>query len=136
MINTLHWKLLFLNNVWYNFEVIVVYKYYCSQSTERTICGILSVCIKLWCIIWCCYKGFHFVLQEHSSVTTPKLYSNMFKTRTLRHLLQRTVEGSYLPYRIWIRQYLYRALWSQSTRYMLEFQIFSFLYQNIFRCVK
>lgn len=97
-----------------------LYAFHCSWASTRTICRIFVVCIKLWCITKWWYKGSQSMLQRRNTVTAPELYNSLCRKRAVRHILQRKVGRSYLPWRIWSRQCIYRTLWSNSTRYILK----------------
>lgn len=84
---------------------------YCRLSTTWAFCRVLFVCINHW---W--YTGFHSVLQGRSTVTAPEFYNNVYRTRTLRHLLQWTNWWSYLPWRIWNSTCLHWTVRSYCTR--------------------
>lgn len=101
--------------------IIITFKtFHCSWASTRTICRIFVVYIKLWCITKGWYKGSQSMLQRPSTVTTPVLYNSLCRKRAIRRILQRKVGRSYLPWRIWSRQCIYRTLWSNSTRYILK----------------
>lgn len=96
------------------------YAFLYSWESTRTICRIFVVCIKLWCITKLWYKGTQSMLQRRNTVTAPKLYNSLCRKWAVRQILQRKVGWSYLPWRIWSRQCIYRTLWSNSTRYILK----------------
>lgn len=101
--------------------IIITFKtFHCIWTSSRTICRIFVVYIKLWCITKWWYKGSQSMLQRRTTVTAPDLYNSLCRKRTVRRILQRKVGRSYLPWRIWSRQCIYRTLWSNSTRYILK----------------
>lgn len=59
------------------------------------------------------------MLQRRYTVTAPELHNSLCRKRAVRHILQRKVGRSSLPWRIWSQQCVYRTH-SNSTRYILK----------------
>lgn len=86
-------------------------------STKRTFGWIQAVCIFYWCIRYCQYTEFNFVLQGWSPITALELYNNLHAVWTLRHLLQWTTWWSLLSDWIWTCRYCrYGNMWTHSAR--------------------
>lgn len=94
-------------------------KIFFREKTTLPFCWIFSVCVKYW---W--HIRVYSLLQRRPTLTAPELFNSLYRTWTIRHLLQRTTWWSYLPRRIWTANCFYWILWSNNTRYTTFYEFF------------